>query len=141
MQRDDMEYILGTRNEYKKDENFFGPFTRFCQAAKELRINLSLPIGGYHDSMDNFVKNPGKPDFFFSLDPTGNRTLSSGDYLIGFQRGYYGELGDLPERMTTYANENALTLSGPVFVTYLFDEICVKDPIQYLAQACVAVAQ
>jgi effector-binding domain-containing protein len=49
-------------------------------------------------------------------------------------------MGDLPERMNAYAEENALTVSGPVYTLYLHDEICIKDPSQYLVQICVAVS-
>ncbi|MCL2866488.1 MAG: MerR family transcriptional regulator [Clostridia bacterium] len=141
MERDAKAYISGNRNEYKSGETFFGPFTRFCQAAKELRINLSLPIGGYHDNINSYLKNTGKPDYFFSLDPNGDRILPAGCYLTGFKRGYYGEMDDLPERLVTYADENALMMTGPVYVLYLFDEICVHDPSQYLAQAIVSVTK
>jgi len=141
VKREAKEFILGARNEYHNDETFFGPFTRFCQAANDLRINLSLPIGGYHDDMECFADRAGKPDYFFSLDPAGNCKMPAADYLVGFKRGYYGEMGDLPERMLAYAKENALSLSGPVYVLYLYDEICIKDPTQYLAQVCVAASK
>jgi len=141
MKRESREYVLGPRNEYKEDETFLDPFIRFWQAADEYRIDLSLPIGGYHNNMESYVKNPGKPDYFFSLDPTGNREFTAGNYLVGFKRGYYGEMGDLPERMAAYASEKALVFTGPVYIIYLHDEICIKDPSQYLAQVCVAVSK
>ena len=141
MQREEFGYILGPRNDFDDGGGFYGPFTRFCQAAGEYRMNLSSPIGGYHENMESFLDKPGKPDYFFSIDLTGNRKRPAGDYLIGFARGYYGELDDVAERMKVYAKDNALTLSGPVYTTYLHDEICIKNPSQYLAQICVAVSR
>ena len=137
LHREDKMYIFGPPNHFRENEAFYEPFMRFCRQAEELRINLNFPVGGYHENMDSFLASPGKPDRFISMDPTGNQKRAEGDYLVGFSRGYYGELGDLPERLKAYAEENALRLSGPVYTIYLHDEICVKDPGQYLAQVCV----
>jgi effector-binding domain-containing protein len=63
------------------------------------------------------------------------------DYLCGFTRGYYGDFGDLPERMTAYAEENSLTISGPVYTVYLHDEICANSTSNYLAEVCVPVSK
>jgi len=139
MYRDDAAAILGPRNHFDESGEFYKPFMNFCNHAEELRINLNFPIGGYHDNMESFLKAPGQPDYFFSMDPTGNVKREAGNYLIGFSLGYYGQFGDLAHRMETYAKENSITTFGPVYTMYLFDEICVKDPSQYLAQVCVAV--
>ncbi|MDR2893532.1 MAG: MerR family transcriptional regulator [Deltaproteobacteria bacterium] len=136
---EEMPFILGPRNEWKEDEKFFDPFIHFCRQANELRINLNYPIAARHESMDAFVSAPGKPEYFLSLDPAGNRACPAGDYLCGFTRGHYGELGDLPERMTTFMRENNLAVSGPVYTAYLHDELCLEDPTRYLAHVCVAV--
>jgi len=140
MYREDSNIILGPRNKWVKGEGFYGPFTNFCKQAEALRINLNFPIGGLHDSLEDFVKASGEPQYFFSVDPTGNNKRKSGNYVVGFDRGYYGELGDLPERMMSFVKNNSLTASGPVYVTYLHDEVCIKDPSEYLVQACVAVS-
>ncbi|MCL2588023.1 MAG: MerR family transcriptional regulator [Oscillospiraceae bacterium] len=140
LHREDKALIFGPRNEFNEGEGFHEPFTNFCNRAEELRINLNFPIGAYHDDMESFLKAPGEPNHFFSIDPSGNRKREAGNYLVGFARGYYGQFGDLPERMSAYAKENALTISGPVYTIYLHDEICIKDPSQYLTQVCVAVS-
>lgn len=138
--REEKSIILGPRNEVAKGESFYDSFMKFCTSASELRLNLSFPIGGYHDNYISFFKSdPTVPDYFFSLDPTGNRRLESGNYLTGFTRGDYGDFGDLPRRMESYAAEQKLSMSGPLYTLYLHDEICVKDPDKYLVQVCVKV--
>ncbi len=132
-------FIPGLLNTFKEGEKFYGAFMRFCNQAKELRINLNYPIGSYHESFESFSAAPGQPDRYLSLDPTGNLIRSAGEHLVAFSRGYYGELDDMPARMRAYAEEHDLTITGPVFLTYLHDEICTEDPARYLAQACVAV--
>ena len=84
---------------------------------------------------------PNRPEHFFSIDPIGADLRKAGDYLVGFSRSYYGDYGDLPQRMADYAKENNIKISGPVYTMYLFDEICVQDPSQYLAQSCIAVSK
>ncbi|MDR0490831.1 MAG: MerR family transcriptional regulator [Oscillospiraceae bacterium] len=138
--REERPIILGPPNEFVDGEPFYEPFTRFCRMAEEMRINLNYPIGACHENIENFIKSPGRPDYFFSMDPTGNRKRPAGKYLIGFSIGYYGELDNVAERMAAHVAENSLSVTGPVYVIYLHDEICVKDRSQYLAQVCVAIA-
>jgi len=140
MHTEDISLILGPRNNWKEGKGFFEPFTNFCNRADEIRINLSFPIGAMHESWEGFIKSPGEPHFWFSMDPTGNYNRPAGKYMIGFARSYYGQFGDLPQRMAVYAKENSLAISGPVYITYLHDEVCLKDPSQYLSQVCVAVS-
>ena len=136
---DDKEYILGPPNEFEEGQTFYEPFMDFCRKAKDLRINLNFPVGGYHASMESFLRKPGQPDRFLSIDPTGNSTRVAGEYLVGFTRNYYGRFSDLPERLAAYAQENSLAWFGPVYVIYLHDETCIRDPEQYLVQVSVAV--
>jgi DNA-binding transcriptional MerR regulator len=138
--REEKALILWSRNEYGETDTFIKPLAAFISQATEQRINLSFPVGGYWESMESFEKEPSRPDRFFSIDPTGTHIRKAGKYLIGFARGYYGEMGDLPERMAAYVKENALFVSGAVYTMYLHEEICTADKSQYLSQTCVAVS-
>jgi len=135
---EDAHYVLGPRNEWGEEPSFFETFMLFCKEAPRLRINLNYSIGGLHESVEAFLRTPGQPDFYFSIDPTGYDKRPAGDYLVGYARGYYGELGGLPQRMTAYAEEHHLTLHGPVRVIYLHDEICMRQQDQYLARVIIA---
>jgi len=139
MERDDMTLIIWPRNEYQEGETFLEPLAAFVNQAADHRINLDFPVGGYWDSLESFQNAPSCPDCFFSVDPTGTQKRAAGQYLVGFTLGDYGDMGDLPERMVAYAKENNVAVDGPVYVTYLHDEISTLDPARYLAQACVAV--
>ena len=133
--------ILWPLNVYKEGDTFIEPLAGYINEVDEHHINLSFPVGGYHESMETFRKAPGHPDHFISFDPVGTHMRKAGDYLTGYARGYYGEVGDLPDRMLEYANENALTLKGPVYTTYLHEEICTMELSRYLAQCYIAVAK
>ena len=113
----------------------------FCFSKGETEYRLSLfPVGGYWGSLESFLAAPSLPDRFFSLDPMGTHLMKKGDYLVGFTRGKYGEMGNLPDDMASYIKGNNITVTGPVYAIYLHDEICTHDSSQYLAQSCVAVS-
>ncbi|MCL2111056.1 MAG: MerR family DNA-binding transcriptional regulator [Clostridiales bacterium] len=139
LHRDDKEYTLWPRNEYAEGDNFIKPLAAICHEAEMRHINLSFPVGGYYESMDLFSSAPDQPQHFFSVDPTGKDIRKEGQYLIGFARGSYGDVGDMPVRMEAYAKENSLEFHGPVWLMYMFDEVCTSDSSLYLSQACVAV--
>ena len=134
------EMILWSRNEYQEGDTFIKPLADKIVQIGERHINLSFPVGGYHDNIESFLSSPGCPDHFLSIDPLGTHTREAGDYVTGYARGFYGELTDLSERMAAYIEENSVAVSGPVYTLYLRDEICTQDPSQYLAQCSVAVS-
>ena len=134
--------VLGPTNDgFSEQESFFRPFLHFCNCADELHINLDYPVGGRHESAERFFAHPSEPDRFFSLDPNGNAVRAAGKYLTAYVRGPYGVFGDMPERMAAHAEKNGLTCRGPVYVTYLHDEISTKDPSQYLSQISIALTR
>jgi DNA-binding transcriptional MerR regulator len=133
--------VLGELNEYGDGEGFYGAFARFCAARHTPELNLSYPIGGYFDSMERFLGAPSRPSRFFSHDPSGKESIAEGLYLTGYTRGYYGQTNDLPQRMADYADKNGLMFTGPVYNTYLLDELSMTDPEQYLLQASASVSE
>ncbi|MCL2821483.1 MAG: MerR family transcriptional regulator [Oscillospiraceae bacterium] len=133
--------ILGNINEYNDSSSFNSEFTRFCIAQNELALNLSYPVGGYFSTMDDFVGNPSKPTRFFTIDPKGKDLKEEGLYLVGYTRGNYGQVNDLPKKMTEFAETHNLHFSGPVFHTYLFDEISIVDKDNYLLQVAASVCE
>ena len=140
-EKDETPMFLWPRNEYREGSTFIEPLAGHLNWTTENHINLSFPVGGYYDDMETFAKAPKTPNHFISIDPVGTHMQKAGDYLVGHVRGYYAELGDLPERMIAYAKNNSLNITGPVYTVYLFDEFCSKDPSQYLAQSYIAISK
>jgi hypothetical protein len=133
-------FILWPRNEYDEGDTFIDPLAACINQISGHHVNLGFPVGGYWSGIESFRKNPSRPENFFSIDPIGTHIRKAGNYLIGYARGYYAEMGDLPERMTAYVKNNSIAVSGPVYTIYLHEEISVQDQSQYLAQTCVAVS-
>jgi len=137
----EIRIILGGCNDFSGAEGFYREFNSFCHAKHAQPLNLSYPIGGFFESMTDFLNAPSQPSRFFSIDPKGAERREAGLYLVGYSRGYYGDTGDLPKRLSEYADKNGLTLAGPVYNMFLFDEVSIADPNKYLLQAAASLGE
>lgn len=137
----EMRVAMGDANDFSGSDSFYEEFIRFCKAPHSPPINLSYPIGGYFESMDDYIANPSQPTRFYSVDRSGKQAKESGLYLIGYTRGYYGETNDLVARMVSHASKHGYEFCGPVYNLFLHDEVTVSDPNQYLMQASATVRE
>jgi len=135
-----MHIQLGPMNDFSSG-NFYDSFYNYLKQLDNGRLSTAYPVGGYYNSADAFFNAPGEPTNFFSILPAGRNTKEAGDYLVGYTRNYYGNLGDFPGYMRNYAQEHKLFLSGPVYEIYLHDEISLTDPDRYLVQVSMSLAK
>jgi hypothetical protein len=133
--------IMGDVNEYKDNGGYLEAYLRFCNASHVPKINLSFPIGGYYEDMESFLGEPSKPTRYYSMDPKGRQEKPEGLFLVGSTRGDYSQVNDLPQRMREFAERYGLLFTGPAYHRYLFDELSIMDPEQYLSQVAVAVTE
>ena len=129
---------LGPLNDFSSGY-LYNSFFSFLKQMNERNIDPAYPAGGFYENMDAFAGSPGQPARFFLCAPAGRDKRKEGDHLVGYTRGYYGNLGTLPADMQSYAKENGLTFTGPVYEMYLFNEFSIDDPDQYLIQVSVPV--
>jgi DNA-binding transcriptional MerR regulator len=137
--RDRTAMVLGPHTDFTPGEKYHRPYSNFYRIAHELGVNPSYPIGGFFTSFEAYLKTPGQPEHFFSLDPDGTDYIDGGNYLVGYARGGYGEKTDLPERIAKYVDEHEVKLAGPVYQVYPLNEITVKDPHNYLLRVSLLV--
>jgi hypothetical protein len=140
-ERPKVHIILGKVTDFSNQDGFLDDFLAFCSSPHKPHLNLSYPIGGFWSSMSSFSQHPSEPTQFFSLDPNGHERIKKGLYMVGYTRGYYGQANDLPKRMENYAIKNNYVFDGPVYSLYLFDEISVADPNNYLLQVVASVQE
>jgi DNA-binding transcriptional MerR regulator len=131
--------VFGPENDFSEGRGFFLPFMKFCEEAERRHIDLRLPIGGYFPDMETALAHPGQPTRFFSIDPNGIEKRPAGGYLTAYSRGYYGEGGDIENRLHNHMEENNMTPLGPIYEVYLFDEISIANTSDYLLQMSVMV--
>ena len=131
-----MRIELGPLNDFSSGY-LYDSFFKFLGSMEDRNIDTAYPAGAYYEDVGAFLNAPGQPTRFFSQVPTGRDIKEAGDYLVGYTRGYYGNLGDLPERMREKAAELGVTITGPVYELYLHDEISIEDKDQYLIQISI----
>ena len=136
----DMPIAFGPAGEPRNNMTFHQKLKQYCLYAKENRINLNTPIGGYFDSMDDFLRAPCLPARFFSADPFGRGKRAAGEYIVGYASGRREQIGEGARRLGEFAAREALAPEGPVYVLYLLNEITTKEASSHLAQICVALA-
>ena len=135
-------YILGGENPYQDAATFYPAWLTFMNSAQKAGINVKFPVGGYFDSMERFAAEPNMPSRFYFINPRGKDLREAGRYLTGYTRGFYGQaVDDLPERMLAYASEHGLEITGPVFNSFLLDEMCMVNPEDYLLRVSVRVKE
>lgn len=137
----EFHYILGSENIHQDAATFYPAWLAFMNAAKKAGINIKYPVGGYFDDFDRFLQNPGMPSRYYFVNPRGKNKREGGKWLAGCVHGFYGATNGLPERMKAYAEEHQLKLTGPVFNTFLFDEMSTVNPDDYLLRASVKIIE
>jgi DNA-binding transcriptional MerR regulator len=139
MPLDDIPLVIGPPNDFSHSYYFYDAFLAFCDQAPKLRINLDYPVGGLWPDMEAFTDSPSEPTCFFSVDPSGRDKRPMGNYLVGYERGYYGETGNIKDRIQAYIEEHELTITGPVYNLYILDELSERNHDNYLLQFSVQV--
>ncbi|MDR0822096.1 MAG: MerR family transcriptional regulator [Oscillospiraceae bacterium] len=140
IQSDTVSITFAPDNVFGNCPCFYSAFRDACAWFRRSGVNLCYPIGGWWASFREFLAEPSRPDKFFSLDPRGRDEKPAGDYLIAYTRGFYGEMGNLPDRLLTNIASGEPKKPGPVYVIYVQDEVSVPNPNNYLSQATVALA-
>jgi hypothetical protein len=136
---DELPIVIGPENDFGSSPYFYDAFLHFCSVSKQYRIDLRLPVGGMFLNFDKFLSEPSKPEYFFSVDPKGLDKRASGKYVSALQRGYYGQTGNVVERIQNFMQEHELKPAGPVYNMFLHDELSIDNPDNYLMQFTVAV--
>jgi len=136
---EEFHYRLGPKNDFGGSTYFLNPFMRFCAEAEDYGIDLRFPVAGIFDDLDSWLDAPSQPSHWFSVDPTGDSVRPGGDYVVGYSHGYYGEVGDLPKRVSAYIKKRGIEVTGPVYNIFLLDELSIKEQDQYLMQFSMRV--
>ena len=141
IEQEPFNLILGGENIHQEASTFYPAWLTFMNSAQKAGINIKYPVGGYFDNMERFATNCNMPSRFFFVNPHGKHQRPRGKWLAGYVRGFYGQADGLPERMQEYAEEHGLELTGPVYNTFLLDEICIIDHNQYLLRASIKIVE
>ncbi|MCL2332302.1 MAG: helix-turn-helix domain-containing protein [Actinomycetia bacterium] len=131
--------VIGPETDFPAGTSFYRPYLAFCAWAEEQGYPTHFPAGGYFPNFASFCDHPGRPTNFFLLLDTNDESPDTLDFLTAYTRGFYGQLGDVAERMAQALDTQGLAPDGPVLNTYIEDEISTMDPSQYLMQATMPI--
>ena len=63
---DELPIVIGSVNDYSGSSYFFDAFLKFCEEAKQYRIDMRLPVGGMFTDFDTFCSCPSNPSYFLA---------------------------------------------------------------------------
>ena len=129
---------LGSVNDFGSGY-FYESFFKFLKEMTSNKGAPAYPTGGYYYDIDSFIRDPGRPSRYFSYVPEGRDIKEVGLYIVAYKRGYYGNLGNVPERIKSYASEQGYVFTGPIYEMYPHDEIAIDDYDRYLIQISASV--
>lgn len=134
-----LRLTVGEKIDRESSPSFFEPFLDFLGGSVERGYDPSFPVGGVFSGFDEFSQNSALPNAYYYVYPKGSDVREAGRYAVGYTRGYYGDTGDVADRMADYMKRHKLKPVGKVYNTYLFDEVSISDHNKYLMQALVRV--
>jgi len=116
---------------------FFDGLSEFYEFARSKSINTSFPVGWSYKSVKDMRNDPHGPSHFFSTVVTGSDEIPEGDYLVAYSKGGYGHVGDLPERLTEYADKNGLRFTSSIHLIYIPNDLSASENDKFLCKAVV----
>jgi len=133
LRRSPLETIGGRANGAQRLRSSFGDIRQ--------NGNAGCPLGFAWRDFFDFMEQPDQPAQLVSYDPKGPDARPAGEYLVGTQHCYYGEMGPLPRRMFEFALHNEMELTGPAYTVYLLDAASVTGAEEYLMQITVGITR
>lgn len=79
------------------------------------------------------------PKKLYYKDPLAKDRKPAGLYVIGYDRGHYGESAPLYKKLFNYIKEHNLEIRGDSYEEHLLNELCISDSSQYLIRIQIPI--
>ena len=133
--------ILGGLNDYSGSRTDYDALTTFYNNIESILpgIDLNYPAWGMI-SRERLLKRDWQwPDRYYFYNPEGFDKRPAGLYAIGYARGGYGDNDDLLARLLAYIDTRGYAITGPAYIEYPLNEICVREDNNYLIRVMITV--
>jgi hypothetical protein len=133
--------LLGPRIDYsggKSIEEATLDFYRHCEKL-DSDMDMNYPVWGVYSEERIRRRDWQGPDRFYFRMPDAPYSKPAGLYLVGYDRGYYGQTDDLYNRLLSHIEENDLEICGPAYETYPLNEISISDSDNYLIKVSISI--
>jgi DNA-binding transcriptional MerR regulator len=135
--------ILGKLNDYSQGKNDYDALFDFYLYFSENYpdLNLNYPVWGIFSEYKVRNGDMALPDRYYFNNPEGFDRIPAALYATGYCYGGYGRAGvsNLYIRIMAFLDANGYTVSGPAYVEYPLNEICVSTPSDYLIRMLFTV--
>ncbi|MCL1809053.1 MAG: MerR family transcriptional regulator [Clostridiales bacterium] len=135
--------ILGDLNDYSQGRDDMDTLLSFYIDANQKYpdLNLNYPVWAVF-SVERVKRGDLVwPDRYYFYNPEGHDKRPAALYAIGYQRGFYGQSGDLYRRMFDYIDRNGLEICGDAYEEYPLNEVSVSDDTNYLMRVMIPVRE
>ncbi len=130
-------------NKYTDSKDDYDALFEFYQSVNDMdmtsELELLYPIWAIHSAEKIIKSDYSYPERYYFYNPKGKDERPAAMYAIGHTRAGYGHNDELFERIKSYIDQNGYEICGNAYEEYLFNEICVRDPSQYLMRIMIIV--
>ncbi|MCL1982517.1 MAG: MerR family transcriptional regulator [Clostridiales bacterium] len=133
--------ILGGLNDYSHGRDDMDALLSFYIDTNEKYPDLNLNYPVWATFSEERVKSGNLvwPDRYYYYNPEGHDQRPAALYAVGYQRGFYGQSGDLYRRMFDYIDKNDFEICGNAYEEYPLNEVSVSDDTNYLMRVMITV--
>ena len=133
--------VLGDLNDYGQGRNHYDALLNFYESMHEKYpdMDLNYPVWGVFSEERVKKGDCVWPDRYYFYNPEGRDKRPAAHYAIGYTRGWYGQCGDLFERLIAYTDEHGFEICGDAFEEYPLNEVCAADSSNYLIRMMITV--
>ncbi len=136
------QIILGDINDYSNGRDKLDALLSFYDSSNEKYLDwnlLNYPVWSLVSAERIKRRDWQRPDRYYFYNPKGHDQRPAAQYAIGYTRGWYGQTGDLYERLSNYIEENGFEICGDAYEEYPLNEICIADDTNYLIRVMITV--
>jgi len=132
---------MGDLNDYSRGGNDYDALTAFYHKMHEKHPNLNMNYPVWAIFSEKRIKRGDWvwPDRYYFYNPEGRDVKPAAFYAIGYQRGGYGQTGELYQRLISYIQQNEFEICGDVYEEYPLNEVCMIDSSNYLVRVMITV--
>ncbi len=137
--------VIGAPNDYSDSKDDYDALFDFYKAVNDMdtmtELELLYPIWGIHSAEKIKRCDYSFPERYYFYNPKGQDERPAAMYAIGHTRAGYGQIAQLCERLKAYIDQSGYEICGNTYEEYLFNEICIWDPEQYLLRIMMTVRE
>ena len=141
--REEESIFLGPPNDYSGGRGIYDALLDFYIYCEEQGREFDLNYAAWGTYSKERLKRGDWvwPDRYYVCAPEAPDMKPAGLYAVGYDRGGYGDTGNLYPRMLKWIEEHGFEICGTAYEEYPLNEIAITDPKQYLIRVSIPVSK